>query len=65
MKLWSMSAKGLLADFGDSNLSGKILGKYILMIEADMIHFDKGVPPMKFDRLKDLMEIVERINRKV
>ncbi|MGE7760388.1 DUF3898 domain-containing protein [Peribacillus sp. NPDC097895] len=65
MKLGSMSPKGLLANFGVSNHSGKIHGKYVLKIEADMNQFAKGVQLMEFARLKDLMEFVERISRKV
>lgn len=34
------------------------------MIEADTIEFDKGVSPIEFHRPDDLMEIVERINKK-
>ncbi|WP_144529129.1 DUF3900 domain-containing protein [Peribacillus simplex] len=64
MKLGSTSIKGLLADFGDSIHLGKINGKYVLMIESDTIEFDKGVSPIEFHRPDDLMEIVERINRK-
>lgn len=64
MKLGSTSVKGLLADFGESIHLGKINGKYVLMIEADTIQFDKSVSPIEFHRPDDLMEIVERISKK-
>nr|WP_275452503.1 DUF3898 domain-containing protein [Bacillus sp. 445_BSPC] len=65
MKLGSTSVKGLLADFGESIHLGKINGKYVLMIESNTIEFDKGVSPIEFYKPDDLMEIVERISRKV
>ncbi|MDQ0884254.1 DUF3898 domain-containing protein [Peribacillus sp. V2I11] len=65
MRLGSTSVKGLLADFGDSVHLGKINGKYVLLIESDIIEFDKGVSPIEFHGPDDLMEIVEKISRKV
>ncbi|WP_153246108.1 DUF3898 domain-containing protein, partial [Bacillus sp. 220_BSPC] len=35
------------------------------MIESNTIEFDKGVSPIEFYKPDDLMEIVERISRKV
>lgn len=64
LKVGSTSVKGLLADFGDTIHLGKINGKYVLLLEADSIQFEKGVSPIEFHKPDDLMEIVERISRK-
>ena len=64
MKVGSTSVKDLLADFGDTIHWGKINGKYVLLLEADSIVFEKGVSPIEFHKPDDLMEIVERISRK-
>ena len=64
MTVGSTSVKGLLADFGDTIHLGKINGKYVLLLEADSIVFEKGVSPIEFHKPDDLMEIVERISRK-
>lgn len=64
MKVGSTSVKGLLADFGDTIHLGKVNGKYVLLLEADSIMFEKGVSPIEFHKPDDLMEIVERISRK-
>ncbi|MDR8017941.1 DUF3898 domain-containing protein, partial [Ectopseudomonas guguanensis] len=64
MRLGSTSIKGLLADFGESIHLGKINGKYVLMIEADSIEFDKGVSPIEFHRPDDLQVLIEKIINK-
>ena len=65
MTVESRSAKGLLADFGDTIHLGKINGKYVLLLKADSIVFEKGVSPIEFHKPNDLLEIVERISRKI
>lgn len=64
MKVGSTSVKDLLADFGDTIHLGKINGKYVLLLKADSIVFEKGVSPIEFHKPDVLMEIVERIGRK-
>ena len=64
MKIGTTSVKGLLADFGDTIHLGKVNGKYVLLLEADSIVFEKGVSPIEFHKPDDLKEIVERISRK-
>ncbi|MBZ5753916.1 DUF3898 domain-containing protein, partial [Metabacillus rhizolycopersici] len=39
-------------------------GRYVLLVEADTIEFEKGVSPIEFHRPDDLHEIIERISRK-
>jgi Protein of unknown function (DUF3900)/Domain of unknown function (DUF3898) len=64
MKLGDTHIKGLLADFGENVHLGKINGRYVLLVEADTIEFEKGVSPIEFHRPDDLHEIIERISRK-
>ncbi|MFC0273714.1 DUF3898 domain-containing protein [Metabacillus herbersteinensis] len=64
MKLGETSIKGLLADFGENVHLGKINGRYVLLVEADSIQFEKGVSPIEFHRPDDLLEIIERISKK-
>lgn len=64
IKVGNTSVKGLLADFGESIHLGKINGKYVLLLEADSVVFEKGVSPIEFHKPDDLMEIVERISRR-
>lgn len=64
MKLGETSIKGLLADFGENIHLGKINGRYVLLVEADTIQFEKGVSPIEFHRPDELGEIIERIANK-
>lgn len=64
MKLGETSVKGFLSDFGDQIHLGKINGRYVLLVEADSIQFEKGVSPIEFYKPDDLHEIIERIRRK-
>ncbi|MDQ0220453.1 DUF3900 domain-containing protein [Peribacillus cavernae] len=64
MKLGETTVKGLLADFGKNIHLGKINGRYVLLVEAESIQFEKGVSPIEFHRPDDLVEIIERISRK-
>ncbi|WP_110929589.1 DUF3900 domain-containing protein [Bacillus massiliglaciei] len=64
VKIGNTSVKGLLADFGENIHLGKINGKYVLLLEAEDITFEKGVSPIEFYKPDDLMQIVERISNK-
>jgi hypothetical protein len=64
MKLDHVSVKGLLADFGDTIHLAKVNGKYILMVEADSVIFEKGVSPIEFLRPDALENVIEKIRRK-
>lgn len=64
MRLGDTHIRGLLADFGETVHLGKINGRYVLMVEADTIQFEKGVSPIEFHKPDELHEIVERIQRK-
>jgi hypothetical protein len=64
MKLDHVSVKGLLADFGDSIHLAKVNDKYVLMVEADSVVFEKGFSPIEFLRPDDLETVIEKIRRK-
>lgn len=64
MKLDHISVKGLLADYGDSIHLAKVNGKYVLMIEADTITFEKGFSPVEFAKPDEIGTVVERIRQK-
>lgn len=64
MKLGETSVKGLLADYGENIHLGKINGRYVLLVEADSIQFEKGVSPIEFHRPDELGAIIERISKK-
>lgn len=64
MKLDHISVKGLLSDFGDTVHLAKVNDKYVLMVEADTILFEKGFSPIEFVRPDDLERVIEKIRRK-
>ncbi|MCD7035424.1 DUF3900 domain-containing protein [Metabacillus sp. GX 13764] len=64
MKLGETEIKGMLADFGENVHLGKINGRYVLLVEADSIQFEKGVSPIEFHKPDDLHEIIRRISEK-
>ncbi|MCM3109478.1 DUF3900 domain-containing protein [Lederbergia lenta] len=62
MTVGDTSIKGYLADFGESIHLAKVNDKYVLLVEADSITFEKGVSPIEFHRPDDLQEIIGKIN---
>ena len=56
--------KGYLSDFGENIHLAKVNGRYVALIEADSILFEKGFSPIEFHRPEDLHAVVERIARK-
>ncbi|MFY4776132.1 DUF3900 domain-containing protein [Metabacillus sp. RGM 3146] len=64
MKLGETEIKGLLAEFGDSIHLAKINDRYILLVEADSISFEKGFSPIEFHRPEGLHDVIERIKNK-
>jgi hypothetical protein len=64
-KLNHISVKGLLSDFGESIHIAKNNGKYMVLIEADSITFDKGFSPIEFLKPFDLQVLMEKLNRKM
>ncbi|MFD1037785.1 DUF3900 domain-containing protein [Virgibacillus byunsanensis] len=64
MKLDHTAIKGLLSDFGDTLHLAKVNGKYVLVIEADTISFEKGFSPIEFHKPDDLQEVIGKIINK-
>lgn len=64
MKLDHVSVKGLLADYGDSIHLAKLHGKYVLLIEADTVTFEKGFSPVEFAKPDEIATVVEKIRQK-
>lgn len=56
--------KGLLADFWEQIHIAKVNGRKVLMIEADMLLFEKGFSPIEFLKPDELEDRIERIGRK-
>ncbi|AZB41027.1 DUF3900 domain-containing protein [Bacillus sp. FJAT-42376] len=65
MKLGETEVKGLLAEFGDSIHLAKINDRYVLLVEAETISFEKGFSPIEFHKPEGLHEVIERIAGKV
>lgn len=64
LKIGDTSIKGKLADFGENIHLAKINHKYVLLVEADSVIFEKGVSPIEFHRPDDLHKTIERIQNK-
>lgn len=64
MKLDHVAIEGLLADFGESIHLAKVNDRYVLMIEADTVTFEKGVSPIEFLKPGDLQELIDKIQNR-
>jgi hypothetical protein len=61
LKLDHISIKGLLADFGDKIHLAKVNDKYVILIDGDIIQFEKNVSPVEFLKPSELHEVVDQI----
>ncbi|RLQ96603.1 DUF3900 domain-containing protein [Falsibacillus albus] len=64
MKLDSVAVKGLLSDFGETVHMAKVGHKYVLVVEADSVVFEKGFSPVEFLKPDDLEQVIDRIRKK-
>ncbi|UAT32239.1 DUF3898 domain-containing protein [Bacillus badius] len=64
MKLDHMGVKAMLSDFGESVHLAKIGDRYVVLMEADSVVFEKGFSPIEFHKPEELDEVVERIREK-
>ncbi|MED1204025.1 DUF3900 domain-containing protein [Heyndrickxia acidicola] len=64
LKMGETSINTLLANFGDTIHLGKINGRYVLLVEADSVQFEKGFSPIEFHKPDDLHSIIEKIRIK-
>ncbi|MFB7141935.1 DUF3900 domain-containing protein [Gottfriedia sp. NPDC056225] len=59
------SVKGMLADFGENLHIAKVNGRYVVILEADTLQFEKGFSPIEFLKPDELEDVIERIGQKV
>ncbi|MGM9926542.1 MAG: DUF3900 domain-containing protein [Bacillus sp. (in: firmicutes)] len=64
MKLGDTDIKGYLSDFGENIHLAKVNGRYVALIEADTILFEKGVSPIEFHKPEELQAVVDLIVKK-
>lgn len=64
MKADHIAIKGLLTDFGEQIHIAKVDNRYVVMIEADSLVFEKGFSPIEFLKPDELGTVIERIGKK-
>ncbi|MFK2826798.1 DUF3900 domain-containing protein [Bacillus sp. B190/17] len=64
MKLDHMGVHAMLSDFGESIHLAKLGDRYVVLMEADSVIFEKGFSPIEFHKPEELDEVVERIREK-
>ncbi|PAQ15391.1 hypothetical protein CD798_06270 [Bacillaceae bacterium SAOS 7] len=64
MKLDHMGINAMLSDFGESVHLAKLGDRYVLLMEADSVVFEKGFSPIEFHKPDELHEVIEKIERK-
>lgn len=65
MKVGDIEIKGLLVDFGDLIYFVKVNGCYVVLIEVEMIFFEKGSFLVEFYKFEGLYEVIEWICYKI
>ncbi|WP_268795879.1 DUF3898 domain-containing protein [Paenibacillus sp. Root444D2] len=63
IKLDHISVKAQLADYGRKVHIARQGERYVILIEGDYLHFEKGVSPVELLRPDDLHAVIERITR--
>ncbi|MCY9665431.1 DUF3900 domain-containing protein [Paenibacillus alginolyticus] len=63
IKLDHISVKAQLADYGRKVHIARQGERYVILIEGDYLHFEKGVSPVELLRPDDLHAVIERIIR--
>lgn len=64
MKIGETAIKGLLADYGENIHLAKVNNRYVVLLEADTIEFDKNVSPIEFHKPNDLQEVLNQLYNK-
>lgn len=64
LKADHIAVKGLLADFGEQIHIAKVNERYVVMIEADSLVFEKGFSPIEFLKPDEIGTVIERIGKK-
>jgi hypothetical protein len=60
-KLDHMQVRALLADYGTNLHLAKVNGRYLVVLEGEMLQFERGVSPVEFVKPKTLAEIVRQL----
>ncbi|PLT27926.1 DUF3900 domain-containing protein [Peribacillus deserti] len=64
MKLDHVSVQALLSDYGENLHLAKVNNKYVLLIEADSVVFEKGFSPVELVKPDDIQIILNKISNK-
>ncbi|MFD2331262.1 DUF3898 domain-containing protein [Cohnella sp. GCM10020058] len=56
-----ISVRAKMTDYGDSIHIARMNGKYVLLIEADGLHFDKGMSPIELLHPEDIEQVLARM----
>ncbi|MGC5323898.1 DUF3900 domain-containing protein [Brevibacillus sp. SYSU BS000544] len=64
LKLDHIQIRALLADYGDKVHIAKANGRYLILLEGDMIQFEKGCSPVEFLKPKELHEVLHDLERR-
>ncbi len=64
MKLGETEIKAPVSDFGETVHLAKLGERYVVLIEADQVQFDKHVSPIEFLKPEGFETIAERIKKK-
>lgn len=64
MKIGETEVKGPLAEFGESIHLAKVNDRYMLVVEADHLSFQKGATPIEFYKPEDLVSLLKRIQER-
>lgn len=64
LKADHIDIKAMLADFGDTLHIAKVNGRYVLLIEADTLQFEKGFSPIEFLKPDELQSTIDKIQAK-
>ncbi|WP_400163494.1 DUF3900 domain-containing protein [Brevibacillus sp. TJ4] len=63
-KLDHMQVRALLADYGSSLHIAKVNGRYLILLEGEMLQFERGVSPVEFVKPKSLAEVVRELENR-
>ncbi|MCG7317414.1 DUF3900 domain-containing protein [Brevibacillus laterosporus] len=63
-KLDHLQVRAMLSDYGTQMHIAKVNGRYVVLLEGDVLQFEKGFSPVEFLKPKSLHELVDDIERR-
>jgi len=63
-KLDHLQVRAMLSDYGTQMNIAKVNGRYVVVLEGDVLQFEKGFSPVEFLKPKSLHELVDDIERR-